>query len=117
METVSMKKKKAGRPAKSIKKEVRACVRFTRPEYFIIKEKASKAGVNASTYIRQIAIYGTVKNRLTDEERQFVRQLIGMANNLNQIAKCCHQEGVLRGMVYYESCRADIDSILKKLRP
>ena len=117
METVSMKKKKAGRPAKTIKKEVRACVRFTRPEYFIVKEKAAKAGVSASVYIRQLAIYALITPRLTDEERQFVRQLIGMANNINQIAKCCHQEGALRAMMYFESFRAEVDSILKKLRP
>lgn len=117
METVSMKRKKAGRPAKAVKKEVRACVRFTRPEYFIIKEKAAKAGIKASAYIRQIAIYATVTNRLTDEERQFVRQLIGMANNLNQLAKSCHQEGALRAMMYFENYRATLDEILKKLRP
>jgi hypothetical protein len=117
METVSMKRKKAGRPAKAIKKEVRACVRFTRPEYFIIKEKAAKAGRTASAYLRQVAIYATVTTRLTEEERQFVRQLIGMANNLNQLAKSCHQEGALRAMLYFENYRRELDDILKKLRP
>ena len=117
MITASMKKKKAGRPAKAIKKEVRACVRFTRPEYFIIKEKAANAGLNASAYVRQIAIYATIKNRLTDEERQFVRQLVGMANNLNQLAKKCHQEGSLRAMMYFKNLLAELDSILKKFRP
>src|ERR1700752_2172057 len=102
METASMKRKKVGRPAKSIRKEVRACVRFTRPEYSIMKEKATKAGVKASAYIRQVAIYATVTGRLTDEDRQFVRKLIGMANNLNQLAKSCHQEGALRAMMYFE---------------
>jgi len=117
MGTVSMKRKKAGRPAKTIRKEIRACVRFTRPEYFVVKEKAAKAGLNASAYIRQLAIFATVRNRVTDEERQFIRQLIGMANNLNQLAKCCHQEGALRAMMYFEAWRADVDVVLKKLRP
>jgi len=117
METVRVKRKKVGRPAKTVKKEIRACVRFTRPEYFIIKEKAAKAGVKVSAYIRQIGIYAAVTPRLTDEERQFVRQLIGMANNLNQLAKSCHQEGALRAMQYFESYRATLDEILKKLKP
>ena len=116
METVSTKKKKAGRPAKLIKKEIRACIRFSKSEYFIIKEKAAKAGANASEYIRQVCINGHVKNRLREEERQFVRQLIGMANNLNQIAKCCHEEGLLRGMSYFENYRNHLDEILKKLK-
>ena len=42
METVNKKQKKAGRPQKAIKKEIRACVRFTNHEYFIIKEKPAE---------------------------------------------------------------------------
>ena len=117
METVRVKRKKAGRPAKAVKKEIRACIRFTRLEYFTIKEKAAKAGLKASAYIRQVGIYATVTPRLTDEERLFVRQLIGMANNLNQLAKSCHQEGALRAMQYFEGYRATLDEILKRLKP
>lgn len=117
METMRLKKNKGGRPAKIVKKDIRAYIRFTRPEYFIVKEKAAKAGVIPSAYIRQVAINEVVKTRLTDEERHFVRQLIGMANNLNQLAKCCHQEGALRVMVYFESYRKHLDDILKKLKP
>ena len=96
--------------------EIRACIRFNKLEYFIVKEKASKAGLNASAYIRQTAIHGEVKHRLATEEREFVKQLIGMANNLNQIAKACHEEGVLRAMQYFENSRNQVDQILKKLR-
>jgi hypothetical protein len=116
METVRTKRKKAGRPVKAVKKEVRACVRFTKTEYFIVREKASKAGLKASEYIRQITINGQVKNRLAEEERQFARQLIGMANNLNQLAKACHQEGLLQAMVYFETYRNHFDEILGKLK-
>jgi hypothetical protein len=116
METMTMKRKLTGRPAKVVKREVRACIRFTRPEYFIIREKAAKAGMTASAYLRQIAICTRVDSRLSDEERHFVRQLIGMANNLNQIAKCCHVEGALKAMVYFETYRAQVDEILKKLK-
>ena len=116
METVTKKKKKAGRPAQDVKKEIRACVRYDKQEYFIIKHKASKAGLNVSAYIRQITVNGYVKTRLTDEERQFVRQLIGMANNINQIAKTCHDEGLLRAMEYFETYRNQLDGILEKLK-
>lgn len=116
METVRTIRKKAGRPVKTIKKEVRACVRFTKTEYFIVREKASKAGLKASEYIRQITINGQVKTRLAEEERQFARQLIGMANNLNQLAKACHREGLLQAMIYFENYRNHLDEILGKLR-
>lgn len=116
METVSKNIRKAGRPTKAIKKEVRACVRFTRHEYFIVREKATQAGVNASVYIRQTAINAKVISHLTAEEVQFVRQLIGMSVNINQVAKICHREGLFEAMQYFENYRNLIDSIIKKLR-
>jgi hypothetical protein len=109
-------KKKAGRPEKIIKKEIRACVRFSKTEYFVIREKASKAGLKASEYMRHIAIYGQVKPRLAEEEREFIRQLIGMANNLNQLTKACHQQGLLQAMMHFESYRNHLDEILGKLK-
>jgi len=54
--------------------------------------------------------------RLTEEERQFVKQLIGMANNINQLTKACHQEGLLSAMLDFERYRTGIDELLKKLK-
>ena len=68
MEMEKDNRKVGGRPQKSVKKEIRACIRFTRLEYFIIRQKANKAGVNASIYVREIAIKGHVKPRLNEEE-------------------------------------------------
>lgn len=117
METVNKKQKKAGRPVKAIKKEIRACVRFTRHEYFIIREKAVQAGVNASVYIRQTAIQARIIPRLSGEELQIVRQLIGMSVNINQVAKICHREGLYEAMQFFEHYRSLIDDLLKKLKP
>ena len=116
METVNKKDKKAGRPIKTIKKEVRACVRFTKYEYFIIKEKAAQAGVKASVYIRQIAIHSKIISRLTGEQLQFVRQLVGMSANINQVAKLCHRDGLYEAMQYFENYRTAIDTILTILK-
>ncbi|HWJ29680.1 MAG TPA: plasmid mobilization relaxosome protein MobC [Flavisolibacter sp.] len=64
-----------------------------------------------------MTVYGEIRTRLTQEERDFVRKLIGMANNLNQLAKACHQEGLLQTLVYFESYRSELDEILKRLKP
>jgi hypothetical protein len=69
-----------------------------------------------TTYIRQTAIEGRVQTRLTEEEKLFVRQLIGFSNNVNQIAKTCHAEGVLRAMAYFERLKVQIDQLLKDLK-
>lgn len=115
METVREKKKQAGRPAKSIKKEIRTAVRFTKIEYFVIRQKAARAGIKTSAYVRQTAINAEVIARLSEEERHFVRQLIGMSNNLKQLTKNSNTEGILKTMFYFESFRKEIEMILKKL--
>jgi hypothetical protein len=116
MNTVRKKKQKAGRRPKAIKKDVRAAIRFTKSEYFIVKEKAAVAGTSVSNYIRKVAINADIKNRLTEEERQFVRQLAGMSGNINQIAKCFHKEGTMSGLAFFERYRIQLDAILKKLK-
>jgi hypothetical protein len=116
METVKKRKKKVGRPKKSVVRERTTGIRFSKTEHFIVQEKARKAGLRLTTYIRQTAIEAQVQTRLTEEERHFVRQLIGFSNNINQIAKACHQEGVLRAMAYFDRLRIQIDQLLKKLK-
>ena len=117
METVRTKKKKAGRRKKNIKREVRAAVRFTKPEWFIVKEKAATAGNTVSNYIRRVAINEQIRTRLTDEERKLSKQLAGMSHNINQVAKACHQEGVLKAMAYFQSIGNQFDELLNKLKP
>ncbi len=117
METVNKKQKKAGRPSKVVKKEIRAAVPFSGNEYFIIKEKAAQLGVKVSAYIRQTAINAKVNPRLTTEELHLIRQLAGMSGNLNQVAKVCHREGLFEAMLYFNNYRNPIDNILKKLNP
>jgi len=116
METVTKATKKAGRPIKISKKETRKTIRFSTEEYFIVKEKAAKAGIKPSEFIRQAAIYANIKTRLTQEERIFIKALVGMANNINQIAKACHRENVLQAMYYFQSTIKQLDEILKKLK-
>ena len=116
MKPVVTKKKKAGRPVKDIKKEVRITIRFTRAEHFIVKEKTRLAGIHTAAYIRKAALFVPIQGRLTEEERNFIRQLIGLANNINQLAKTARLEGMLKALYYFESTRKQLDGLLKKLR-
>jgi hypothetical protein len=116
MVTVKVRKKKGGRPKKTVVRERTTGIRFSKTEHFIVQEKARKAGLRLTTYIRQTAIVAQVQTRLTEEERMFVRQLIGFSNNVNQIAKACHYEGVLRAMGYFDRLKNQIDQLLKNLK-
>lgn len=117
MDTVKKERKKAGRPVKTVRKERRLAVRFSAAEYFIMQEKARQAGLKPSAYLRQAAIYAGIRSRLSPEEKEIARQLIGMANNLNQVAKVCHTEGLLPALVYFENYRNRIDELLNRLKP
>ena len=108
-------KHKGGRPKKQVKREIIKGVRFTQVEYYVVKNKAAKSGMGITVYIRQMAINGNVTARLNEEERQFVRQLVGIANNLNQLTKKGHQEGFLKAVLMFEQYRQLLDELLEKL--
>jgi len=105
-----------GRPKKPVKRDIVKGVRFTKSEFFVVKQKAAKAGIGISSFIRQMAINGKIKPLLDEEERQFVRQLIGIANNLNQLTKKGHQEGFLTAVLMFEKYKNSIDELLEKLK-
>ena len=109
-------KHEGGRPKKANNRNVNKGIRFTEKEYFAIKQNASKAGIKISSYIRQMALTGKITPRLNEDERHFVTQLIGMANNLNQLTKVGHQDGLLTAVMMFEKYRNQVDELLKKLR-
>jgi hypothetical protein len=117
MEPGRHKIKSTGRPVKAVKREVRACIRFTRPEYSTIKEKAGKVGMKPSGYLRYLGIHTIITPRLTPEEREIARKLIGMDNNLNQFVKCCHVQGVPLAAFHFHNLIPSLDEMLKKLKP
>jgi hypothetical protein len=110
------KRHSGGRPKKIIKRESATGVRFTKAEYLVVKQKASRAGMRISNYIREMALNGSVKARTNEEERHFIRQLISVSNNLNQLAKKAHQEGLLTAIMHFEKYRNIIDELLEQLK-
>lgn len=90
-------KHKGGRPKKLVNRTVTS-IRLSNAERYIIKHKAAEAGMGITTYIRQMAINGKVIAKMNEEERQFVREFVGIANNFNQLTKKAHQEGLLTAL-------------------
>jgi len=116
METIQKKKKSTGRPSQTLKRDLRITARFSKLEQSIVQKRAGKAGMNISEFIRQSSISGKVIARLTDEERHIVRQLIGMANNLNQMMKVANKEGITAIRLVSEAILHQINGFLNKLR-
>ncbi|KQN34322.1 hypothetical protein ASE92_11975 [Pedobacter sp. Leaf41] len=107
-ERLNAGKSKGGRPVKKIKREKIIMVRLSKTDHFMIEGKANKAGIKISEWFRQAAKAGKVSPRISPEDLKVFRILAGMANNLNQLTKLSHEQGLL---VFQKKCRELIGEI------
>ena len=98
------KKKSKGRPtvadARRLSKAV--TVKFSKTDYETLRTRSRKANRRLAEYIRESALKSEVVQPRTEADLKEYRTLVGMANNLNQLAKLSHQEGI-----YYTSLQLD----------
>ena len=95
-------KKKGGRPptgrVRKLSKSV--TVKFSKPSYEALRLRARKANRKLAEYIRESALNGEVVSGHNTETVAIAKNLIGMANNLNQLTKLSHQRGFHETHVY-----------------
>lgn len=108
-------KHKGGAPRKKVKRETDIRIRLTAAEKFLIENKAKTAGMRASNWIRAAAKSAKVIPRLTVAELEILRMLAGLANNLNQLTRKAHQEGLLSVALKCRDVLIEIDTALKYL--
>ena len=80
----------------------RITVKMATEEYYAMKLKAKNAGVSASEIVRMAIRDCHIRARLTIEQADYIRKLCGMANNLNQLTRKAHREGV---RLHYGQCQ------------
>ncbi len=88
MEKIEQPKRSKGRPSKAERsKNERLTCRFTAQEYADLESKAERVGLKITQLGRELILKGKVTNLFSAEEQADKKQLIGLSNNLNQIAK------------------------------
>lgn len=89
------KRNKGGRPKKETAEKLsyRIGVKMAAADYFCLLTRAHEAGISPSEYMRECFRNGYVKERLSKKHTDHVRQLCGMANNLNQLARKANAGG------------------------
>ena len=89
------RRNKGGRPKKGAadKLKYRLTVKMATSDYYTLKGKVRNAGISTGEFLRRCMRNGQVKERLTPEHTGYVRQLCGMANNLNQLAHKANAAG------------------------
>lgn len=108
-------KAKGGRPPKRIKRDQVIVVRLTQTEQLLIAGKAKQAKMRLSDWFRKAAKSANVLARISTEEASLLRMLTGTANNLNQLTRRAHQEGLLSVAKECINLMAAIDQTLKYL--
>lgn len=87
-----------GRPkASGIRKLSKSVtVKFSRIDYERLLHRSRQANRTLAEFIREAAFEARIVARHSTEEAAVIRNLVGMANNLNQLARLSHQTGFYR---------------------
>ncbi|HVU96896.1 MAG TPA: hypothetical protein VHE34_16820 [Puia sp.] len=108
----SQSKKNTGRPTKPIKREKPMGIRLTLSERFIITQKAERAGMTLTAYLRHMAINGKVTARPGEEDRNIAKQLIKMTAEIHQLVEIADKQGMLKATLQFEGLRSRIDNLI-----
>jgi predicted DNA binding CopG/RHH family protein len=106
-----------GRPVKNAaeKKGYKVSLKMATEEYYLLKSKARLAGISLSEYIRSVVKKSEVRQRLSPEHLGHIRQLSGMANNINQIARKANAAGYAEAVREWGNRMVILDNILKMI--
>ena len=91
-------------------------VKFSKPSYEALRLRARKANRKLAEYIRESALNGEVVSGYNAETVAIAKNLIGMANNLNQLTKLSHQRGFHETHVYVVDLLRRLKEILCEYR-
>lgn len=101
---VNSQRHKGGRPTlpKARRRSKSVTVRFSKIDYETLRVRCRRANRRLSEYIRESALQSEVVMPHTTENASLYRELAGMANNLNQLARLSHQTSL-----YHTSRKVD----------
>jgi thioredoxin-like negative regulator of GroEL len=115
--TEKEEKNKGGRPALGSAKRDRVISAYYDPgEYEAVSRKAEAAGMARSEYVRTVSLKGYVRAIDTPEAQDEKRKLIGLSNNINQLARLAHQQGMKQVVSRLDAVLDEMDGILKKYK-
>lgn len=93
-------------------------VTMTDAEYYVINEKAHKAGKAVAVYLRDAGLQKEIKAQLTPQQLEaygaYRKTFTGLSNNLNQLLREVNKEGLIKFAVKVETLIKEIDEKLKQ---
>jgi len=109
---------KGGRPKKSAAEKLRYKVSFflQTSDYLDLKVKAKTAKLSRAEVVRRAVTGCQIVPRFTSEQVGWMRNLVGMGNNLNQLTKLAHQTGYAENAAQNRRVAGEISRTLKLFR-
>ena len=109
------KKKTKGRPTVADERRLSkvVTVKFSKIDYDILRTRSRKANRRLAEYIRESALKSEIVQHRTEADMKEYRTLVGMANNLNQLTKMAHQEGLYYTNMQLDRLLAEISDIIR----
>ena len=80
-----------------------------------LSEGARAAGMNESKYVRELIIHGGMDVTHAEDRRNLIRQVSGIATNINQMAKHCNETGWF-GCLEANRMREALENVLELLK-
>ena len=111
-------KKHGGRPtvAEARRLSRAVTVKFSKKDYEILMNRSKKANKHIAEYIRDSALNSEIEKQPLETIAKDYRMLVGMANNLNQLTKMAHQEGITYLYIPLNSLLGDISHIVREYK-
>ena len=78
------------------KRTIKKQLWINKTEDNLLKAKAQKSGLNESEFLRSCIKGYKIKEQPTKEITEFTRQITGIANNINQIARVVNTVGYIK---------------------
>ena len=111
-------KKLTGRPPKDAedKRSRKVSATFTEAEYSEIKNKAKAAGLTIAELLRVSVFRLTILERLTEFERETIREFMYQGKNLNLLTKAALKNGWMSVKRKIDNFFAALEPIIEKLK-
>ncbi|MDR2937042.1 MAG: MobC family plasmid mobilization relaxosome protein [Rikenellaceae bacterium] len=109
---------KGGRPKKGAVEKLKYKVSFMLPtgDYLTLKAKARAAKLPRAEIVRRAVTGCRIVPRFTSEQAGWMRNLLGVGNNLNQLARLAHQAGYPENAAQSRQVVGEISRTLKLFR-
>ena len=110
--------KKGGRPpwGRPRNQEYRITLRCNTACNFKLRALARAAGIPRTEVLRQLILYGSVRERLRSEHLEWLVQLKGLARNLNQLTRLAHAQGFAAVAARHATLQAELVRMIEALR-